>query len=180
MYGPDVHALTPSITCAHCDNANEIHPPASKAEANTGAMFTLPIENTGAMGTTLLEHNFTFMGNLEFQPIDSISFAEFPDDNDRVQAAIGAHSKIYFTITRNELVVYEMRYGSPMGSSIAPIVRDIPYIYGHLTYRNSIGIPTTTNYCFKYISPTKGLPEAWGACANDVIARIDAARSHAR
>ena len=175
--GPDVHPLTVFITCANCDNANDIRAPQTRVEANTGATFTLAVENSGSMGTTLVEHNVTFRGALESQTVDQISFVEDPDDNDRVQVPIGSHSKVYLTLNRNEGVVYLMRHGSPISSSIAPIVRDVPYIYGHLTYRRSIGIPTTTYFCFRYFSPTKGLPEGWTVCGNDIIARIEVARS---
>jgi hypothetical protein len=180
IYGPEVHPRTVFVTCAICDNANEIHPPTSPAGMNTGATITLVVENTGSMGTTLLEHNLTFRSDPEFYQSGKLYFAEDADDNGSTEATIGAHSMAVLTLNRNEGVVYTMRHGLPVNSPNGPIVRPTTYLYGHLRYRRSVGIPTTTNFCFRYVPPNKGLPESWVLCPTDIVEKIESARSQAK
>lgn len=137
---------------------------------------SLPIENTGSLGTTLLSHNLTLRSGPEPYLSRDVGFSEIPDSNDNISVRLGAKSQVNLAILRNEVIVYSMRHGSPMGSSIGPIVHDTGYLYGHFTYWTAFYVPTTRSFCFKYVPPNKGLPESWGVCSPDILARVDAAR----
>ena len=173
--GPDVQPRSVSIACAICDSADQIHAPVVSNE--TGAAITLSIENTGSMGTTVINHNLTLRTRPEGFPFSDDAFSETADSNDNIQLYIGAHSQANLTALRNELTVFLMRHGGPMGSSIGPVVKDVAYLYGHFTYRSSFYLPRRRNFCFKYVAPYKGLPENWGICPNDILAKVEAASS---
>ena len=149
------------ISCAICDDPNQIHPPASNHDY--GASIDVRILNTGASGTTIIDHNVTFHEEIDAFQKD-FDFQENADANDNISIGLGSHSEATLSFPVNEAIVYDMRHGLRRGSSIAPLEFHTTRIFGHVAYRGPFNIPTQLKYCFQYRPPQKGLPEGWGAC----------------
>jgi hypothetical protein len=158
---PELEIVGVHISCAICDDPNQIHPPASAHD--DGATIDVRIKNTGSSGTTIINHNVTF-----YEDIDAIQkgfdFQESVDANDHISFGLGTQSEATLSHPVNEAIIYGMRHGLRRGSSIAPLEFLPILIFGHVTYRGPFNIPTQLKYCFRYRPPQKGLPEGWGAC----------------
>jgi hypothetical protein len=157
--GPEVEAVNVQITCAICDNPEQIHPPTSPRD--NGASIDVKIQNSGSMGTIVLDHNTTLYLRSGPLPRD---FQESPDLNDNISVGLGSDSVATLSFPTNEAIIYGMRHGLRVGSSIGPIEFTPAYLLGHVTYRNGFYFPVTKKFCFQYGPPYKGLPEKWGVC----------------
>jgi|SRR5262249_29605845 len=156
----------PIISCVICDNQQDIRPPTSSHDY--GATVELTIENTGSSATRIVEHNLSWWSAPETLSLPFTGLPESRDTNDDLEVPIGAHSSKILKMGLNEATIYILRHPMPMGSTIGPVVKFKAYVYGHVAYKLYGLLPTTTEFCFQYVPPTKGLPESWMVCPNDV------------
>jgi hypothetical protein len=108
----------PVITCAICDNPQDIHPPTSSHDY--GALVSLTIDNTGSSATTIVEQNLSWRQMLETEPLPAAGLSETPDANDKIEIPIGPHSSKIFQMGFNEVIIYSLRHPMPMGSTLGP------------------------------------------------------------
>jgi hypothetical protein len=171
---PNVEPQNIFIECAICDDPAQIHPP-ENAQDN-GAVIRLVVENTGNLGTKLLQHNMTTRVVQPEIAVREVEFSETADANDGINIGLGAHKTVTFARRINEVIIYDIRHGSPRDSTIGKIESAKLYLYGHVRYRGAFYFPTTTNFCFEYVKPTKGLPESWGVCTQEISDLANAKR----
>ena len=158
---PEVETVNVGISCAICDDPSQIRPPTSSHDF--GATINVKIQNSGSSGTTILDHNVTLYEQPD--PITKdFDFQENADPNDNISFALGSHSVATLSTPKNEVIVYSMRHGRRVGSSISPIQFYPAYLFGHVTYLGAFNIHTQLKFCFQYRPPQKGLPEGWGVC----------------
>jgi hypothetical protein len=159
--GPYVEIASVEITCAICDNPEQIHPPTSSHD--NGATIGLKIRNSGSMGTTIVNHNITLY--LQPGPLsEDFDFQERVVNNDNISFGLGSHSEAALSYPTNEVIIYSMRHGSPIGSTGGPMEFLPVYLFGHVNYRSAFHFQTRLRFCFQYWPPYKGLPEKWGVC----------------
>lgn len=148
-----------AVNCPLCDRGGPFLVPPDIIAANKGAIFSVKLENSGSMGTVILNHNLTFH-NLrpEESPIHLAS-EEVPCPNDGISVPLGAHSSAMLTLERGEVIVFEMRNPQKFPPPGFPA-----YLHGHFTYRNAFFVPIRRHFCFQYHAPSKGLAEFWAVC----------------
>jgi len=153
--GPDVEAVDVSVECPLCDQNGPFTPSANVDEANSGALFSVKIQNSGQMGTKIVGHNISLYTT---EPGQKPVFNEEPHANDSVAVWIGSRSSVTLSLSRGAEIAYFMTH---------PRLRppQIDYLYGYVEYRNAFLIPTTKRFCFQYQPGAKGLRGKWVVCS---------------
>jgi hypothetical protein len=142
------------IECAICDDPSKIFPP--KSSEDNAAVIKVLLENTGAMGTTILNANTTIFANQT--PItSSTDLIETPAVKHFDSVDLGSHSAIFVGHPVNEAIINIMRH-PPAG------MYDNTYFFGHVTCRSAFWIPQTQKFCFHYVPPLRGRSEQWELC----------------
>ncbi len=156
---PSIEVTDVSMVCPLCDRGGPFTPSSDIAISNQGAVFNVRLQNTGNMSTELIDHNLTTHTFTHPSP-KAEEFIESPDAiADHIPIQIGAHSFATVSMSRGEVVALALRQ-----YELLKLPPPNFYLYGHATYR-VLFLHSRTDFCFRYIPPTKGLPESWSVCA---------------
>jgi len=158
IYAPDVEVVHVDMICPTCDK-NSPQPPDTVREANTGAMLRVILKNSGTMGTDLIHDNLTV-----FTPgrllTNKDELREVANPLADIVVGLGAQSTAVLVRPIGDTLAYVMRHPELSNFRDDPI-----YLFGHYTYRIPFFFPKTRKFCFEYVPPAKGVPEAWAPCS---------------
>jgi hypothetical protein len=153
---PEVEPTDVFVSCPICERGGPFLAPPNTGNANSGATFNVKVQNSGAMGTTLLSNNLTLREVSGGELPKDFGFPETPCANDNLVLPLGSHSTVTLSLPRGEVIVLAMRNPDTVKPNVTV------YLYGHIRYRNEFFVPRTQYFCFRYYPPMKGMPEHWG------------------
>jgi hypothetical protein len=157
---PSVEPIDVFVRCPICDRGGPFLAPPDIKTANAGAVFSVRLQNTGKMSTTLLNHNLSFRTMLPGESLAQLRSLENPCPDDDLSIPIGAQSTVTLAMPAGDVLVAAMR-------KIVPSPDESDYLFGHYTYRTAFNFSTTKHFCFHYIPPSKGVQESWTVCRNE-------------
>ena len=106
---PSVEPVDAFVRCPICDRGGPFLAPPNVVSANTGAVFSVKLQNTGGIDTTLLSHNLSFRTLLPGESWTELSSKEETCPGDDAPVSMGSHSTVTLSIARGETIVAVMR-----------------------------------------------------------------------